>query len=253
MDICKINSILTLKFNTILESDIQNPNVAKFYKTQKSCDGLYEFNGSLYYKVHPTSYLSLDFQEPSRYNEESVYNPYRTININKMFTFLLIREIKKSIEDFHAHINSNTPIFWYDEQENLKYDPGLAKSISVNMNYMNRHIELLYTVREVEDATGTTLTPGCVLFSHSIADSVFLTLEEYEYLLYQLERVDFNQLSLQLIDLAYRKKYSINQTQNDHVQHIRKISSEPVEPVCPNETQTFTPVKKPESIELDDI
>lgn len=223
--IAKINPYLSIRFNTIIHSDDRGIAVNKFYKSHLDCEERFSFNGSDYYKVYPSAYVSLEFQENG---DRSQYNPMRTINLNKIQLYSLIKELKRSLNNFYQLSKSPTPVFWYDK-DILKMDDIVAETIAVNKKFQGKEINIKYIISTYDTATENIKVAGCILYSTSIADSCFMSIEQLEYFLYELEHIDFTSTALQLINLAKR-----NDSPRETQEPLKTISC-----VMKEKTETF--------------
>lgn len=238
--IAKINSQLSIKFNLIIHSD-NSLAVNKFYHSNNSIDDLFEYNGSTYYKINPTSFISLDFQEYNSNNEQ--YNPMRTINLNRFQTFIFIKELKRSLMEFYKYSKSETPVFWYNNNQ-LMMDNDIAEKIAICKQFQNKTIQMKYTIGIFDTPTGQIKVPGCILFSVSIADSCFININELEYFLHVIENINFTSTSLQLFQTTMiRKDRNENTNQKPEIRSVPRIEREIKNNINPNETLIYKPVE----------
>lgn len=250
--VAKINKALSIKFNIIIQNDNISNGSNKLFKTNSNrADNLYEINGSKYYNINPTSFITLDFQEHEKHsNDDNHYNKLRSLNLNKMQTFLFCRDLKIMMNKFYKYSKTNTPIFWYDKNE-LMMNRDLSQKIKISRNFFDKSIQMEFIINTIDTPTGQYKIAGCVLYSVSIADSCFLNIDEVEYLIHIIDNIDFTNITLNLLNLGLNKLKELNYDQSsiNKIHHIIKENNEE----NPNETKHFVIPKQPENCGIPNI
>lgn len=250
--IARINHELSVKFNVVIESDLHNLSLFNRRRSKQEVDPLYTIGGNYYYNITPSSYITLDFQENGK--KDNSYNPLRSINLNKMQTFLLNREIKKSIAKLYKLEKSDTPVFWYSKDQ-LLMDEKIGESINVFCEYQQKVIRIKYTILSKDTPTGPVRIPGCILYSgDNISEYCFMTLEELEYLYHVLSSIDFTTISLQLVNLSNTKRRELQLNSEDSKPlEIKSVTNEIKDSFQESDSSVYVPPYPPEESPLKDL
>lgn len=249
--IARINSSLTIKFNSIIQSDDVSPSVYRHYKRSKNAEEVFSYAGSYYHKITPTTYLTLDFQEGHPSKDESKFNPLRSINLNRMQLFLFNKELEKVIKDFYKVQTSDNPLFWYD-RDTLHIDNSVAERLQVNVSYMNRSIHTMFAIAEQDTPTGPIRYAGCMLYGGNISEYCVMTIEELEYFYDIISHIDYTYLALHVTQMGIEKKKEIlndSDVEESRPIEIHRVTFEKKEELHPDEQREYIPTQKDDSTE----
>ena len=184
IDLGKITDKMKMKFTLVLESSNEkfSTNSIKFYN----------YGNSDYFKVSPRPLLSFEITQT---NDKSDFCGFC---VTKFLLARLIFELKEFIEVFKEedlfYIDSNgeLSIAKIKQSEHEKIIPVCS----------NRTICLTPSVIHVKDdgGTGRKDYEGCILYVDNRSMYTCLTYTELNFLLYSLEKVDFDGWSIQLMN-----------------------------------------------------
>ena len=114
------------------------------------------------------------------------------------------RELFVFITKFRRFINSyklKQDLYYYDRNNKLQINVTIAESIKEVVLMGNKVVVFQPCVVESEETKESY--EGCFMFINSMDNFAYLTYTEMEYLLYEVSRIDFSSLTLQIINSYY--------------------------------------------------
>ena len=182
LELAKITDKIKLRFSvTFSDYNPQFPN-----HMIKS----YNYGNSDYFKVIPKPYLSVDITDNN--------GDYNGFCLTKYLTFRMINSLKEFINCFNEK-----DLFYLDKNGSLSISTAKQnehqKFIAV---CSNKSLKIIPAVVRVNDdgGTGKKEYEGCVMYINSNYSYVTLTNEEIGFLIYTLEHIDYDMLSIQLMN-----------------------------------------------------
>lgn len=186
VEIFRVHKNFKVKFSMIMKDD--DPN--KFQKMISK----FNFNGNNYLKITPFPYLTFDITSKMDKNEE--WNSNRSANLNRRELFVLINKLRRLISNFKIK-----DLFFYDKNNKLQVNENIAASIKETTLFGNKVVVFQPCVVESEE--NHQIYEGCFMFINSMDYFTYITYTELEYLVYELSRIDFSSLTLQVINSYY--------------------------------------------------
>lgn len=188
-EIATINKVMRIKFNMMVKPEEKNANESNF-----KMEAFYRIDGSNYYIFKPSPCITIDISKARQRGE--IWSRNWTISFNRIKLFELIMKLKKFVNAFRYYKN----LFYYDNNT-LCLNKDIAKEVYVDIVCnQNRHARFFPSVvvgKGIEE-----LYEGCIFCINDVEHYCCLTIMEMEYLLYELEKINMNQLSLGLLLLV---------------------------------------------------
>ena len=188
-EIATINRVMKIKFNIVVKPEEDKVNEPNF-----KMESLYQINGNNYYVFKPSPFITIDISKARQRGE--VWTKNWMISFNRIKLFELIMKLKKFVNAFRYYKN----LFYYDN-DMLCLNKDIAKEVYVDIVCsQNRHARFFPSVvvgKGVEE-----LYEGCIFCINDIEHYCCLTIMEMEYLLYELEKINMNELALGLLLLV---------------------------------------------------
>lgn len=179
----KMNDSLSLTVAVIYRDDLGKLKVSKT-----------EWSGNQYltFKIYP--YYILRFIHPDEHEEK--YNRNRTQTINRFDSFHFIMQGKELLKKF----KETEDLFSYLDNQ-LVVNKQRAKEISTIVNLKDGRKLLLQPI-VVPDKETRSEFEGIAIFSNSLDTYSLLTYDEFQFLLYTMEKTDLDNLAMQMINYA---------------------------------------------------
>ena len=209
---CKIDFMLFLDYLDMSETK------PKF----KPIFNRFVFNGNEYIKIIPRSYITIDITSKMDKQEQLTYNPnsFCALNVQEMFYF---KENLKSL--IACYMDPSIPLYKLNEERELLVNTELAqkyiKTTRVSSNKMIKLVPAVVTQELVQ-------YEGCALYINSMDNITYLTISEMCFMLDQLNKIDYTNLTLQCIQL-----YHI--LDNKSIEKLELPKKEPVSEVTESE------------------
>lgn len=238
IELARINKAMKLRFNIVLSDEVtkQTYNMPKLIH-------MFEYAGSEYLKMAPNPYLTIDISKSSD-DKGDGYNPNSRVNINKFALFDFKLKIKEALDDFRTFqdlfFTQNDKLYVNKQiaTKQAKIIPTLGKTIYIRHNvvYDQESIDKEYE--------------GVTFYINDPSNFCNLTYKELQYLYYEIDQVNMNQLTLELY-IIYLLERMKNENIIDTLEFDKTITEEkPAE----DEKLTYAPpkIEKPNTIP-DDI
>ena len=190
IEITKINSMMKIKFGIIISSDED-----KKYLGNQSNKLISKFNdnGNDYLRINPHPFIVIDI---SSMNKNEGWNANMSVSLNRMGQYKFVQSLKKFIRDFSNYKN----LFYY-ENNKLIVNQSVVNEVSMNISTNSKIIRLQPCV--VPDEENQELVyEGAILFINNMQNYAYLTYDELNYLLWEIERIDMTVLSLEILDIV---------------------------------------------------
>ncbi len=188
MEIARITKVMELKFGIIVKPDSFTKN-AEFLKIENQ----YSFNGNDYYIFKPNPFLVIDISKGKDKGEG--WNQNLAISLNRPKLFEMVKKLKIFLNQYKQY----TELFFYNDDK-LCLNREIANKVILDLYTSNKHVRFLPSV--VNGEGEGEYYEGCVFAINSLDNFCYLTYDEMEYLLYELERVNMNTLSFALLSLV---------------------------------------------------
>lgn len=214
LELGKINKYMKMKFGVVIKSEQQHMQLMNKFS----------ISGNTYFKVNP--YPTVTIEISSNVDRNEAWNTNRSITLNKMSRFQFIKRLKTIIHSF-TEIKS---LFYYQDGKLC-----IEKSIAENIRDMVKVSQktCLFMPAVIEDEETKEQFEGVVLMINSPDNYCYLTFEELEYLCDTLERLDFDTLALQLINLISNYDNKIEEETIKPTNRIETQETEEVETTIP--------------------
>lgn len=223
MDLPKINDALQIKFTLVLVGTNYKHEVTPVFSKFRAGDVDY-----LRFNPHP--FITLDFNPKKRKNDDdTAWNRNRSLNLTQPSAFRFKKLLKQVLDSIKIPEMFNM----YDGV--LKLNNALAQKHTVAMKLGDKFVKIAPIVVEDDSGANPDLYEGIVLYVNDISFYVCLTYIEAEYLYDVIDKINFQSLTMELINSAILLK---SQESKQLVRMITEVK-EP-EP----EEQSVVPQKK---------
>lgn len=190
IEITKINSMMKIKFGIIISSDEDKKYLGN--KSNKLISK-FNYNGNDYLRINPHPFIVIDISSMSK-NEG--WNTNMSVSLNRMGQYKLVQSLKKFIRDFSNYKN----LFYY-ENDRLVVNQSVVNEVGMNISTNSKIIRLQPCV--VPDEENQELVyEGAIFFINNMQNYAYLTYDELNYLLWEIERMDMTVLSLEIINIV---------------------------------------------------
>ena len=225
LELGKVNKYMKLKFGIVVKSEQQHMQLMNKFS----------ISGNTYFKVNP--YPTVTIEISSNVDKNEAWNTNRSITLNKMSRFQFVKRLKTIISSFTEIKN----LFYY-QNGRLCIDKSIEGSIRDMVKVSQK--TCLFMPSVIEDEETKDQFEGVVFMINSPENYCYLTFEELEYLCDTLDRLDFDTLTLQLINLI--SNYD-NKITEETIKPANRIETEIVEeepttlPIQPLATENTIP------------
>ena len=210
IDLLKLSD-LKIKFALTLVSD-SVPN-----KQQNDTVSKFSIRGNTYLKINPFPTVTF---ENIKTTKNSAWDPNNSISMNKAYLLIFIRKLKVFIQNFQI------PNLYVYSSNHLVLNKEVASQFDLSYPVANKAIRLEYTV--VRDIDNNEVEyEGALIKINNDLNYVMLTYDELFALSDTLEKLDFESLSLQLINTAV----AYNGMKASELSKIEEYHQEPVQQV----------------------
>lgn len=214
LELGKVNKFMKLKFGLVIKSEQQHMQLMNKFS----------ISGNTYFKVNP--YPTVTIEISSNVDRHEDWNSNRSITLNKISRFQFVKRLKTIIKSF-TEIKS---LFYYQGGK-LCIDKSIAESIRDMVKVSQK--TCLFMPAVIEDEETKDQFEGVILMINSADNYCYLTFEELEYLCDTLDRLDFDTMTLQLINLIANYDNKIEETTIKPKNRIETREVEEVETSIP--------------------
>ena len=194
--LAKINK-LDISFNIIIEDEKTTKLETMNHTEPKLSVRKYKISENRFLDVTFNGYISLDISRAEDSSEGR--SPARRITLNKFDTFRLLKVLNILKEEF---INIKD-LFVYDSSHNLSFNRNYSGKIDKKIVTSNNKAILIIPSTVPDKYKETIMHEGIILSINTIDNYVYLNFEEMEYLIYILNKIDFDILGDNLIMIHY--------------------------------------------------
>jgi len=200
IELFSIPKIINVKFGVIMSTDANASAIEKQKWDKFKLVNMFKYNNNEYIKISPHPFLSIDIGGKKEYD----YNNNFTLNQRDLFLFIM--NLKSAIADFTNHKD----LFLIDNDE-VVVNKELAQSIK-KVFRTTRKTLLIEHAPVLRGENDNLITyEGVILAVNHLENFTTFTYAELKYLLWELEKIDMINLSLQLISIdASINGYSTN-------------------------------------------
>lgn len=195
MDLFRIHKSFKVQFTVLVREEGELDTSGKPIRPTVS---LFNYNGSNYIKVSPFPFINIDISSKLDKGEE--WNSNRSFNMNRREFFTFAMHLQKLVRTFTVEKG----LFYYDKNQTLRVNHDLAEQHKQTVVCSNKSIMMRPIV--VENEESHELYEGIVFFVNTLDFFSCITYGEAEYLLFELKRIDFNTLTMELLNMHYLKK-----------------------------------------------
>lgn len=187
IELFKVTKTCSIKFSLILDNKDQKYN--------QKIISRFVMDGNEYFKFTPFPFLTIDIS--TREDKNLGWNTNRIVNINRKELFFVCQKLKRFLSSFSSVKN----LFYYDEYKNLLVNK--QEAMRVREIVVCGQKTLMFQPCVVENEEDHQLYEGAFMFINTMDFYTYFTYTELEYLLYELQKIDFNSLSMQLISAVF--------------------------------------------------
>jgi len=196
MELGRINKVIKLKFELIIQSDDEKKNYQKLINK-------FNFNGNNYLKLNPRPFVVVDIS--SKIDE--AWSTNQSFSLTKPYMFMFISALSSMISEYRTIKD----LFYYNTNNDLVYNNRYTELVSKNISVSSgKHVRLEPCVirnDEVQDKA----YEGCIMYINTRDNFAYMTYTEMEYLLYSLKNVNMDTMALELINhVTILKNVEIN-------------------------------------------
>ena len=207
LELGKINKYMKLKFGIVINSEQSNLQLLSKFS----------MNGNTYFRINPYPMVTIEISSNTDRGEG--WNSNRSVTLNKMTRFQFVNRLRTIIKSF-KEIKS---LFYY-QNDKLCIDKDIANSIRDMVKVSQK--TCLFMPSVIEDEETKEQFEGVVFMINSPDNYCYLTFEELEYLCDTLNRIDFDAITLQLINLI--SNYN-NKIEEETIKSTNRIETQQVE------------------------
>ena len=205
-------SDLKLKFALNVVNDPPSPQEQLKFKSQDVVSK-FKIGGNTYLRISPFPNVTF---ENIKTTKNSAWDPGNSISMTKSYLLIFIRKLKVFIQNFQIQ---NLYVY---SSNHLVLNKELSSHLNILFPVGNKAIRVEYTV--VTDNDNKEIEyEGALIKINNDLNFVLLTYDELFVLYDTLEKLDFESLSLQLINTAV----SYNGMQTKEIHHYEQSHEEP--------------------------
>lgn len=196
-------SKVNVKFSVMLSSDMND--------AKKGVINRYTIDGNEYTVIQLASFVTIGIS-----SWEKEYDSNDTINFSRVYMYQFLKSLKSMIDKFQEKE------LYYINNSKLYVNKELSESRSEVTRTFSKAIKIQHVVGNVNGEEYESL---CFMINHA-TNSFILTLEEAEYLHYELSRVDYSTLSVQLMNTYMIEMLKDNSGMPVNTSVIQKVVTE---------------------------
>lgn len=205
----RINASVTLKFSVTIRP--QSPD------NRPGTISTFNFNGNDYTNIRPYPYVIIDLGNELK-ERNGVFNTNSSIALDHLHMYWFLKRCKKLMRDFVEE----KQLFVY-QGNHLLLNQELSEKCEIILP-----CEFSKTIRVkpvvVKDYQQHIECEGVMIMVNDVANFATLTIEEFEYMLYTMSKLDFHGLSTNLISIYFSGIRS-NQNQPQSPQQFTNYST----------------------------
>lgn len=146
-----------------------------------------------YLNITPYPYIEIDIR--NREDKKNGGNTVKKMTMGKRDTFIFIGRLIL----LERNLTTDNGLFFYNEDGELKVNNEKATDMSIMYENNSNHLEMRPIVVPTRDSN-KVYEGVLVTFGRNWDNYTYLTTDEVRYLLYELRRLDFSSVTLQLIN-----------------------------------------------------
>ena len=146
-----------------------------------------------YLNITPYPYIEIDIR--NREDKKNGGNTAKKMTMGRRDTFIFIGRLIL----LERNLTTDNGLFFYSEDGELKVDNEKATDMSIMYENNSNHLEMRPIVVPTRDSN-KVYEGVLVTFGRNWDNYTYLTTDEVRYLLYELRRLDFSSVTLQLIN-----------------------------------------------------
>ena len=181
----------------------------------------FSYNGNEYTNLIPHPFLTIDITSWMDRNEG--WNSNNTVNLSRRDNFNLIMKLSR----LYSKFTKIEELFYYDYNNVLMVNKELSEKHKEVLVSGNKTILLQACV--VEDSESKIKYEGIFMSINSIDYFTYLTYGELEFLIHELRKIDFNTLTLQLINtylITDNKSHKYNNLEMEKRPPVSEVKEE---------------------------
>lgn len=183
-DLCYVTRFLRLKVSVIYKDKLNKEKVSKF-----------NVNGNDYLTIKSYPYLSFEISNDEERKETWCYQ--KSISLDRFGMFNFVDRSRHVVEAF----TKEKGMFYYDTTKKLHVNKELANKNSITIPLSFSRVIWISPI-VVRDKDSNQELEGVVMCFDSTANYVTLSYDEFRFLVYYVEHIDLESISLQLIQFA---------------------------------------------------
>lgn len=217
IDLFKIGKSMKIKFGLIIHGD----NGDKINRLINK----FNYMGNDYFKVSPTPFITLDISDNSTKTEGWCSN--NMVNLNRYGLYRFVSNLKRLVYDMNSPANQG---LYFISNGHKIVNKNIVNLCRKTFRVSNDKVISMEPCVVVDE---NVEYDGCILYINSYSYYTYLTLEEMEYLLNELDKIDLDSLSLNLIQLLKIHDFDLSSLEkNNNVTENKQ----------PEETEQFVPI-----------
>ena len=189
IDLFKVHNSFKVKFNVVMKNDLQTNMMNR---TNLEVINKFVYNGNNYTNISPHPFLTIDISSWMDKNEG--WSSNNSFNLTRRDNFNLIQRLSR----LYSRFTKIEDLFYYDHNDKLMVNLELSEKYKEVVVCGNKTILMQACV--VEDSNTKLKYEGIFMSINSIDYFSYLTYSELEFLIYELKKIDFNSITLQLIN-----------------------------------------------------
>jgi hypothetical protein len=187
MELFKVHKNFTVTFNLIVENDEENKNFG-------DCVNKYSSLGNEYLKIVPHPFLTIDISSRQEVKSEGWHSGL-SFNLNRRDTFSFILDLRYISRIMHEKINQ---LFYYNQNEVLQINLEEAQKYKRLTQASSKQIIMIPSI--IITGENEYRDKGIIMAINSYTNYTYLSIDEVDFLLFELSKVDFSGLTLQLLN-----------------------------------------------------
>lgn len=217
IDLFRIGKSMRVKFGLIIHGDKEdkiNRLINKF-----------NYMGNDYFKVSPTPFITLDISDNNTKTEGWCSN--NMVNLNRYGLYRFVSNLKRLVYDMNNPANQG---LYFISNGHKVVNKNIVNSCRKTFRVSNDKVISIEPCVVIDE---NVEYDGCIFYINSYSFYTYLTLEEMEYLLNELNKINLDSLSLNLIQLLKINDFNVSLLE----QHT---TSEEIEQ--PEQEQKYVPI-----------
>ena len=189
-----------------------------------------------YLNITPYPYIEIDIR--NREDKKNGGNAFKKMSMGRRDTFSFLVKLTQ----LERNLTSDNGLFFYNAEGELVVNSDKATEMTIIHENNSNHIEFRPIVVPSKDSN-KVYEGVLVSFGRNWDNYTYLTTSEVQYLLYELKRLDFSSLTLQLINTYLLTKEM--ETKKIEAKKKEPISEEKEEEILDEKPRLFFKNNKP--------